>query len=55
MLYYRRKYGYCADLFPHAEAVSERSIALPVGPHLIPEDIDYIAARFQHAVKETSV
>jgi dTDP-4-amino-4,6-dideoxygalactose transaminase len=55
MPYYRQKYGYCADLFPHAEAVSERSIALPVGPHLIPEDIDYIAARFQHAVKETSV
>jgi dTDP-4-amino-4,6-dideoxygalactose transaminase len=55
MLYYRQKYGYCANLFPHAEAVSEHSIALPVGPHLIPEDIDYIAARFQHAVKEASV
>jgi len=55
MTYYRQKYGYCAKLFPHAEALSDQSIALPVGPHLISEDIDYIAARFQHAVKETSV
>lgn len=55
MTYYRRKYGYCAELFPHAEALSNQSIALPVGPHLIPEDIDYIAARFQRAVEETSI
>ena len=46
MTYYRRKYNYCAELFPRAEAISDRSIALPVGPHLIPEDIDYIAADF---------
>jgi len=52
MTYYRQKYGYGADLFPHAETISEQSIALPVGPHLVPEDIDYIAARFHHAVKE---
>lgn len=54
MMYYRQKYGYRADLFPQAEAVSAHSIALPVGPHLIPEDIEYIAARFRHAVKETA-
>jgi dTDP-4-amino-4,6-dideoxygalactose transaminase len=55
MTYYRRKYGYCAESYPHAEALSDRSIALPVGPHLLPEDIEYIAARFQLAVKEMFV
>ena len=55
MLYYRQKYGYQAECFPRAEAISDRSIALPVGPHLIPEDIEYIAARFQHAMKETAL
>jgi dTDP-4-amino-4,6-dideoxygalactose transaminase len=52
MTYYRRKYGYCAEAYPHAEAISDQSIALPVGPHLIPEDIDYIATCFQQAAKE---
>lgn len=52
MTYYRQKYGYRPELYPHAEALSDQSIALPVGPHLIPEDIEYIAARFQLAVKE---
>ncbi|HXG19517.1 MAG TPA: DegT/DnrJ/EryC1/StrS family aminotransferase [Methylomirabilota bacterium] len=55
MAYYRKKYGYAAELYPHAEALSNHSIALPVGPHLLPEDIEYIATRFQHAVKEMSL
>ena len=45
--YYRRKYGSADDDFPNALRISERSIALPVGPHLGPDDMDYIA----HAVK----
>jgi len=55
MAYYQQKYGYHPELFPHAEAISDQSIAFPVGPHLIPEDIDYIAARFQHAIKEIAL
>lgn len=55
MTYYRQKYGYSAEAYPHAEALSDQSIALPVGPHLLPEDIDYIAARFRHAVKEIAL
>lgn len=34
MRYYRERYGYDASLFPNAEAISDRSIALPVAPHL---------------------
>lgn len=55
MSYYRQKYGYRPELFPHAEAISNQSIAFPVGPHLTPEDIEYMAARFQRSAKETAL
>jgi dTDP-4-amino-4,6-dideoxygalactose transaminase len=42
MTYYRRKYGYDAARFPHAVGISDDSIALPVGPHLSADDMDYI-------------
>jgi dTDP-4-amino-4,6-dideoxygalactose transaminase len=41
--YYIRKYGYTIDQFPNAQRISSSSIALPVGPHLTPEDMDTIA------------
>lgn len=40
--YYQGKYGYDASRFPQAARISDRSIALPVGPHLEPADMDYI-------------
>lgn len=43
MTYYRQAYGYDLDTFPVSAEISNWSIALPVGPHLMPEDIDYIA------------
>lgn len=49
--YYRNKYGYDPKRFPRAEEVSDRSVALPVGPHLEAEDMDYIASVFKEAVK----
>ena len=42
--YYSRKYGYAIDQFPNAQRISSSSIALPVGPHLTPDDMDTIAA-----------
>jgi perosamine synthetase len=42
MTYYKNKYGYDAARFPHAAQISDGSIALPVGPHLAAEDMDYI-------------
>jgi dTDP-4-amino-4,6-dideoxygalactose transaminase len=42
MHYYREKYGYNADLYPNATRMSDHSIALPVGPHVGLDDLDYI-------------
>jgi perosamine synthetase len=41
--YYREKYGEDISRFPNATRISDQSIALPVGPHLQADDIDYIA------------
>ena len=43
MAYYKEKYGYDASLFPNAEAISDGSIALPVGPHLSESHMHRIA------------
>ena len=34
MNYYKKKYGYLSKNYPHAEIISDQSIAFPVGPHL---------------------
>jgi perosamine synthetase len=52
MTYYRDKYGYDAAAYPEAAHISDRSIALPVGPHLTPADIDYITGVFEQAFAE---
>jgi dTDP-4-amino-4,6-dideoxygalactose transaminase len=43
MTYYRRKYGHDELSFPLAEKLSNCSIALPVGPHLSREDVEYVS------------
>jgi dTDP-4-amino-4,6-dideoxygalactose transaminase len=50
--YYRDKYGYDPGRYPNAERISDRAIALPVGPHLKEDDVDYIARTFAQALKE---
>ena len=52
MTYYREKYGYDPTAFPNAAAISDQGIALPVGPHLEPEDMEYIAVRLIQIVRE---
>jgi dTDP-4-amino-4,6-dideoxygalactose transaminase len=52
MTYYREKYGYDPAAFPNATEISDESIALPVGPHLSDEDVDYIAAAVTRVVGE---
>jgi perosamine synthetase len=54
MTYYREKYGYDEAAYPNATEISDRSIALPVGPHLSEDDVDYVAAAFAQAIKELS-
>ena len=50
--YYRDKYGYEPSRYPNAERISDRAIALPVGPHVADEDIDYIARQFAQSLRE---
>lgn len=52
--YYREKYGYDRARFPNAERISDQCIALPVGPHVGEEDMDYIARAFAQALEEIS-
>lgn len=52
LTYYRQKYGYGAESFPVAAAISRRSIALPVGPHVDPDDMLYIAELLADAIKK---
>jgi perosamine synthetase len=46
LTYYREKYGYDSGQFPNAARISDQSIALPIGPHLSPDDVDYVADTF---------
>jgi perosamine synthetase len=50
--YYREKYGYDHSRYPNAERISDRAIALPVGPHVGEQDIDYIVHTFAQALRE---
>jgi perosamine synthetase len=51
MTYYAQKYGYSKDSFPNAAWISAASIALPVGPHLQEDDMDYIGAMMKEALR----
>jgi perosamine synthetase len=52
LTYYRSRYGYSPEQFPEASRISDRSVALPVGPHLGDEDMLYIADHLSRIVKE---
>ncbi len=52
LVYYRDKYGEDLAKFPNAARISDQSIALPVGPHLGTDDMDYIAESLTTIVKE---
>ena len=51
--YYRNKYGYTDDSFPVASWISKNSIALPVGPHLNVDDMEYIVKSIKCVIKNT--
>jgi len=52
MSYYRKKYGYGDETFPVAARISRSSIALPIGPHVEPDDVAYIAEQVAAAIAE---
>lgn len=49
--YYREKYGYKPGQFANASRISNRSIALPVAPHLNEEDMNYIVEKVKKSIK----
>jgi perosamine synthetase len=51
LVYYREKYGEDLSRFPNAARISDQSIALPVGPHLDVEDMNYIAEQLTKIVR----
>lgn len=53
--YYRFKYGYDSALYRGAEAISDHSLALPVGPHLDSSDINRIGDTFERAAADLAV
>jgi len=50
--YYKEKYGFSEGAFPIASWISRNSIALPVGPHLDPEDMKYIVKTIKQSISE---
>ena len=45
--YYRERYRHDPAGFPNALRISDRSIALPVGPHLEPDDVRWIGEQLR--------
>jgi perosamine synthetase len=52
MTYYRKKYDSDPAAFPEATRISDRSIALPVGPHVTTDDARHIVKAFEVALRE---
>ena len=50
MSYYKNKYGYDASRFKNAEKFSDSTIALPVGPHLDEDDMEFVARQLEIAL-----
>jgi len=52
LTYYKEKYDYGEETYPVAARISNGSIALPVGPHLGIEDMDYIVQTLKQSIHE---
>jgi len=52
LAYYREKYREDLSRFPNAARISDQSIALPVGPHLEVDDMNYIAHELTKIVRD---
>ena len=48
---YKKRYGYTPGTFVNAETISDRSIALPVGPHLGPDDMTDIVSALKTVIR----
>ena len=50
MTYYKSKYSVSSEAYGNAQLISDRMIALPVGPHLDEGDMEYVAEIFKRAL-----
>ncbi|MBK9292981.1 MAG: DegT/DnrJ/EryC1/StrS family aminotransferase [Oligoflexia bacterium] len=50
--YYKNKYHYADNAFPVASLISDTSVALPVGPHLNEEDVNYVADSLKQVIQK---
>lgn len=55
MTYYREKYGYEENRYVNAAAISDRIVALPVGPHLGLAEMDHITESIKQVWSEMNV
>ncbi len=55
MSFYQSKYGYSENKYKNAAAISDRIIALPVGPHLNLTDMDCIYKSIKELLTEINV
>lgn len=55
MTYYQEKYGYEENRYVNAAAISDRIVALPVGPHLGIAEMDYITESIKQVWSEMNV
>ncbi|HNS99210.1 MAG TPA: DegT/DnrJ/EryC1/StrS aminotransferase family protein [Polyangiaceae bacterium] len=51
LTYYREQHGFRKGQFPHAEAIGDRTISLPLWPGLPEDDIDYVAERLRDLMR----
>jgi len=54
MTYYTRKYGHGEADFPIAMRLSNHGIALPVGPHLTPDDMAFMVSMLKQVIREVA-
>jgi dTDP-4-amino-4,6-dideoxygalactose transaminase len=55
MSFYENKYGYDPATYRNAAIISDRIIALPVGPHLTEEDMVFVSQQLKKIWKEFNV
>ena len=49
--FYRERFGFQPGQFPHAEAVGDRTISLPLWPGLPDDDVDYVTAQLRSLIE----
>ena len=48
--YYRERYGTRRGMFPHAEAIADETLSLPLSSALSDDDVDYVIETLQHVL-----